>query len=179
MCLAQDSPVHCTEAPSAVHCTQWLTLCCLLQDLTVHRTEIHSKLVAIMRERLATNLKQLPAVADMWGHQPQGEQELAGPPAPSHFALTNSKQLRILSQVGCTVMVLYGLDGKQLICLQAPIPRGSCTSSARWLLCITGIGCIRLLQLCCPRHCGCSHWVSCTTAEWPLGLSSSSYTFSV
>eukprot|EP00891_Asterochloris_glomerata_P002136 jgi/Astpho2/2136/Aster-x1055 len=71
----------------------------VLQDLTVHRTEIHSKLVAIMRERLATNLKQLPAVADMWGHQPQGEQELAGPPAPSHFALTSSKQLRILSQV--------------------------------------------------------------------------------
>ena len=78
----------------------------------MHRTEIHSKLVAIMRERLATNLKQLPAVADTWGLHPQSEQELASPPPPSHFALTNSKQLRILSQVGRTEMVLCGLDGK-------------------------------------------------------------------
>ena len=82
----------------------------------MHCTEIHSKLVAIMRERLATNLKQLPAVADTWGLHPQSEQELAGPPPPSHFALTNSKQLRILSQVGCSVMLLFGLDGKQLLC---------------------------------------------------------------
>ena len=94
----------------------------------MHRTEIHSKLVAIMRERLATNLKQLPAVADTWGLQPQGQQELAGPPPPSHFALTNSKQLRILSQVGCTVAVLCGLDGKQLTCLQPPTPQAAALS---------------------------------------------------
>ena len=91
----------------------------------MHRTEIHSKLVAIMRERLATNLKQLPAVADTWGLQPHGQQELTSPPPPSHFALTNSKQLRILSQVGCNVMVLCGLDGKQLTCLQSPTPQAA------------------------------------------------------
>ncbi|KAK9830219.1 hypothetical protein WJX72_010418 [[Myrmecia] bisecta] len=64
----------------------------VLQDLTIHRGEIHSKLVAIMRERLSANVKQLPAIADRWGGAP-------GPREPSQFAQTNAKQLRILSQV--------------------------------------------------------------------------------
>ena len=131
----------------------------------MHRTEIHSKLVAIMRERLATNLKQLPAVADTWGLQPQGQQELAGPPPPSHFALTNSKQLRILSQVGCTVMMLCGLKGKQLPA--APDTSCSCTFSARWLLCVN----IRFICCCsffCPGHRGCSYGVSCNVVALPL-----------
>jgi hypothetical protein len=64
-----------------------------VQDLQIHRSEIHSKLVSIMRERLAANLKQLPALAAKWGGGPPG------PRAPSAFAQTNAKQLRILSQV--------------------------------------------------------------------------------
>ena len=65
------------------------------QDVTVHRNEVHAKLVAIMRERLNANLKQLPAVADSWGAQPASP---AAPP-PSSFAAANAKQLRILGQV--------------------------------------------------------------------------------
>jgi len=66
----------------------------------VHRNEVHAKLVAIMRERLNANLKQLPAVADSWGAQPASP---AAPP-PSSFAAANAKQLRILGQVcpSCT-----------------------------------------------------------------------------
>ncbi len=64
-----------------------------MQDLRIHRTEIHSKLVAIMRERLMANLKQLPSIAASWG------QGAPGPKQPSQFAQTNAKQLRILSQV--------------------------------------------------------------------------------
>ena len=62
----------------------------------MHRNEVHAKLVAIMRERLNANLKQLPAVADSWGAQPSSP----AAPAPSSFAAANAKQLRILGQVG-------------------------------------------------------------------------------
>ena len=65
----------------------------LLQDLKIHRNEIHSKLVAIMRERLTVNLKQLPSIAATWGNGAPGRKE------PSAFAQSNAKQLRILSQV--------------------------------------------------------------------------------
>lgn len=63
-----------------------------LQDLKIHRNEIHSKLVAIMRERLTVNLKQLPAIAGTWGTGAPGRKQ------PSAFAQTNAKQLRILLQ---------------------------------------------------------------------------------
>lgn len=69
----------------------------LLQDLSMHKEEIHSKLVAIMRERLATNLKQLPLIATTWASSPPPQ---GSPLLPSNFAQTNAKQLRILSQVG-------------------------------------------------------------------------------
>ena len=69
----------------------------LMQDLSMHKEEIHSKLVAIMRERLATNLKQLPLIATTWSpNSPPNAQQVP----PSNFAQTNAKQLRILSQVG-------------------------------------------------------------------------------
>lgn len=64
------------------------------QDLTLHRAEVHAKLVAIMRERLNANLKQLPAVADAWAGLPSPSTL----PPPSAFALANAKQLRILGQ---------------------------------------------------------------------------------
>ena len=69
-----------------------------LQDLSMHKEEIHSKLVAIMRERLATNLKQLPLIATTWTGSPLADGSLT---TPSNFAQTNAKQLRILSQVCC------------------------------------------------------------------------------
>ena len=69
--------------------------CCSLQDLRIHRNEIHSKLVAIMRERLTANLKQLPGTAAAWGTGAPGRKQ------PSAFAQTNAKQLRILCQASC------------------------------------------------------------------------------
>ena len=65
-----------------------------LQDLTLHRGEVHSKLVGIMRERLISSLKQLPALAGRWGAAPTGN-----PQQPSSFSLNLVKQLRTLSQV--------------------------------------------------------------------------------
>jgi hypothetical protein len=89
-----------------------------LQDYVIHRDEICSKLVFIMRERLSMNLKQLPATAAAWpsgplpplgppqqAQQERGAQAGAGgstreglPPA-SAFAATNVKQLQILCGV--------------------------------------------------------------------------------
>ena len=67
-----------------------------MQDLSMHKEEIHSKLVAIMRERLATNLKQLPLIASSWtANSPPNPSQLP----PSNFAQSSAKQLRILSQV--------------------------------------------------------------------------------
>eukprot|EP00884_Botryococcus_braunii_P007920 jgi/Botrbrau1/17129/Bobra.0157s0028.2 len=65
------------------------------QDLRIHRTEIHHKLVGIMRERLAANLRQLPSLSASWGTGLSS----SGPPGPSSFATTIAKQIRILSQV--------------------------------------------------------------------------------
>lgn len=66
----------------------------------MHRAEVHSKLVGIMRERLNASLKQLPATADQWaGGLPPSRG--APVPPPSAFAASNAKMLRILSQVSC------------------------------------------------------------------------------
>ena len=50
--------------------------------------------MAIMRERLTVNLKQLPGIAASWGTGAPGLKQ------PSAFAQANAKQLRILCQVG-------------------------------------------------------------------------------
>ena len=63
----------------------------------MHRAEVHSKLVGIMRERLNASLKGLPSAADAWAAQRPPLQ--GGQLQPSPFAAGNAKQLRILSQV--------------------------------------------------------------------------------
>ena len=58
----------------------------------VHRAEVHTKLVGIMRERLIASLKQLPALAATWS--------LSGDsPQPSPFSQNLIKQLRTLCVV--------------------------------------------------------------------------------
>ncbi len=64
------------------------------QDLAIHRGEIHGKLVAIMRERLAAALAQLPAAAAGWAAAPRA----GAAPQPSPLAAGSAKQLRILTQ---------------------------------------------------------------------------------
>ncbi|PKA62741.1 hypothetical protein AXF42_Ash018949 [Apostasia shenzhenica] len=66
------------------------------QDYKVHRDEIHSKLVQIMRERLLTNLRKLPQVVETWNAPEDSDQQ------PSQFAKAVTKEVtylhRILSQ---------------------------------------------------------------------------------
>ena len=66
------------------------------QDYRIHHEEVCSKLVAIMRERLSANIKQLPALAAAW---PAGPSR-AEAPAPSSFATTAAKQLQVREGVG-------------------------------------------------------------------------------
>ena len=61
----------------------------------MHSDEIRGKLVAIMKERLASSLRQLPSIAARW---PKGPAAGTLPP-PSPFPHALSKQLRILAQV--------------------------------------------------------------------------------
>jgi len=68
----------------------------LLSDLTVHRDEIHAKLVAIMRERLLAGTRALPLSAEKWG---AGAAAPARRPRATTFAEGTAKQLRVLSGV--------------------------------------------------------------------------------
>mmetsp|Transcript_10458 Transcript_10458/g.22439 ORF Transcript_10458/g.22439 Transcript_10458/m.22439 type:complete len:1189 (-) Transcript_10458:119-3685(-) len=67
----------------------------LLQDLTLHMDEIHTKLVDIMQDRLAVAAKQLTQEADSWGKAPPG----AAGYAPSESIRALSKQLGTLRSV--------------------------------------------------------------------------------
>lgn len=66
------------------------------QDYKVHRDEIHSKLVQIMRERLLINLRKLPQIVENWNAPEDND------PQPSQFAKAVTKEVtylhRILSQ---------------------------------------------------------------------------------
>jgi hypothetical protein len=94
----------------------------------VHRAEVHSKLVGIMRERLNASLKGLPAAADGWAARPP---PVAGAPLPpaSGFATSNAKQLRILSQVRrChRLLTLLSLANQSSACAHRP----NCVLAAR------------------------------------------------
>lgn len=64
LCLATGAwRVTCALCLVAGLCG-WLVWLVAAQDYRVHRDEIHSKLVAIMRERLLVHLRTLPAVAE-------------------------------------------------------------------------------------------------------------------
>lgn len=66
------------------------------QDYKVHRDEIHSKLVQIMRERLLANLRKLPQIVEGWNGPEDNDLQ------PSQFAKAVTKEVnylhRILSQ---------------------------------------------------------------------------------
>ncbi|KAJ6835182.1 vacuolar protein sorting-associated protein 54, chloroplastic [Iris pallida] len=66
------------------------------QDYRVHRDEIHTKLVQIMRERLLANLRKLPQIAESWNAPEDDDSQ------PSQFARHVTKEVsylhRILSQ---------------------------------------------------------------------------------
>ncbi len=117
----------------------------MLQDLAIHRTEIHGKLVAIMRERLMASLKAMPGIAATWSGGPPGARQ------PSNFAQTNAKQLRILSQAWGPLCFVFQPYNSALVCAkqlhnlnqawvaslcQAPLLCNCCCCCAPGLLCM-------------------------------------------
>lgn len=58
---------------------------CCNQDYRVHRDEIHSKLVQIMRERLLVHLRTLPQIVEGWNRPEDTD------PQPSQFARSLTK----------------------------------------------------------------------------------------
>uniref|UniRef100_A0A0E0KN79 Vacuolar protein sorting-associated protein 54 C-terminal domain-containing protein n=1 Tax=Oryza punctata TaxID=4537 RepID=A0A0E0KN79_ORYPU len=66
------------------------------QDYKIHRDEIHTKLVQIMRERLLANLRKLPQIVESWNGPEDTDLQ------PSQFAKAVTKEVsylhRILSQ---------------------------------------------------------------------------------
>ncbi|XP_057430174.1 vacuolar protein sorting-associated protein 54, chloroplastic [Lotus japonicus] len=63
------------------------------QDYKVHRDEIHSKLVQIMRERLLVHLRGLPQIVESWNRPEEAD------PQPSQFARSLTKEVGYLQRV--------------------------------------------------------------------------------
>ncbi|KAL5158751.1 Vacuolar protein sorting-associated protein 54, chloroplastic [Glycine soja] len=63
------------------------------QDYKVHRDEIHSKLVQIMRERLLVHLRGLPQIVESWNRPEDAD------PQPSQFARSLTKEVGYLQRV--------------------------------------------------------------------------------
>ncbi|XP_068645902.1 vacuolar protein sorting-associated protein 54, chloroplastic isoform X2 [Aristolochia californica] len=63
------------------------------QDYKVHRDEIHTKLVQIMRERVLVHLRGLPQIVESWSRTEENEQQ------PSQFARSLTKEVGYLQRV--------------------------------------------------------------------------------
>eukprot|EP00271_Cylindrocystis_brebissonii_P015081 TRINITY_DN3704_c0_g1_i1.p1 TRINITY_DN3704_c0_g1~~TRINITY_DN3704_c0_g1_i1.p1 ORF type:complete len:1545 (+),score=298.01 TRINITY_DN3704_c0_g1_i1:716-5350(+) len=63
------------------------------QDLRIHRDEVHSKLVAIMRERMLYHLKALSTMGEFWS-KPDDNDKLA-----SQFARALTKEVGVLQRI--------------------------------------------------------------------------------
>nr|XP_009589761.2 vacuolar protein sorting-associated protein 54, chloroplastic-like isoform X2 [Nicotiana tomentosiformis]XP_009589769.1 vacuolar protein sorting-associated protein 54, chloroplastic-like isoform X1 [Nicotiana tomentosiformis] len=63
------------------------------QDYKVHRDEIHSKLVQIMRERLLVHLRSLPQIVESWNRQEDTDSQ------PSQYARSITKEVGLLQRV--------------------------------------------------------------------------------
>ncbi|GAB4826405.1 Vacuolar protein sorting-associated protein 54 [Ancistrocladus abbreviatus] len=65
----------------------------IAQDYKVHRDEIHTKLVQIMRERLLVHLRGLPQIVEGWNRPEDNDQQ------PSQFARSLTKEVGYLQRV--------------------------------------------------------------------------------
>ncbi|XXG84800.1 hypothetical protein AAC387_Pa11g0026 [Persea americana] len=63
------------------------------QDFRVHRDEIHTKLVQIMRERLLVHLRGLPQIVESWNKLEENDSQ------PSQFARSLTKEVGYLHRV--------------------------------------------------------------------------------
>ncbi|KAG5620464.1 hypothetical protein H5410_005682 [Solanum commersonii] len=68
------------------------------QDYKVHRDEIHSKLVQIMRERLLVHLRSLPQIVESLNRQEDTDSQ------PSQFARSITKEVGLLQRVLCRTL---------------------------------------------------------------------------
>ncbi|KAK6796384.1 hypothetical protein RDI58_004085 [Solanum bulbocastanum] len=68
------------------------------QDYKVHRDEIHSKLVQIMRERLLVHLRSLPQIVESLNRQEDTDSQ------PSQFACSITKEVGLLQRVLCRTL---------------------------------------------------------------------------
>lgn len=72
------------------------------QDYKIHRDEIHTKLVQIMRERLLFHLRGLPQIVENWNRHEDTDSQ------PSHFARSLTKEVGYLQRV--LSRILHELD---------------------------------------------------------------------
>eukprot|EP00249_Psilotum_nudum_P023375 c28850_g1_i1 orf=396-3701(+) len=63
------------------------------QDYKIHKDEIHSKLVQIMKERLMAHLRTLPQLVELWNKSDDQDMQ------PSHFARALTKEVGVLHRV--------------------------------------------------------------------------------
>lgn len=71
------------------------------QDYKVHRDEIHTKLVQIMRERLLVHLRSLPQIVESWNRPEDAD------PQPSQFARSLTKVTTIPDLISLSFYELY------------------------------------------------------------------------
>ncbi|TQD81003.1 hypothetical protein C1H46_033418 [Malus baccata] len=89
------------------------------QDYKVHRDEIHTKLVQIMRERLLVHLRGLPQIVECWNRPEEAD------PQPSQFARSLTKEVGYLQRVPllCAYKLLELLNETQLFTLSTRLRR--------------------------------------------------------
>eukprot|EP00850_Spirogloea_muscicola_P016997 SM000142S00511 [mRNA] locus=s142:81828:87360:+ [translate_table: standard] len=80
--------LHIPEARQGLLLTEIDHVC---QDYRVHRDEIHSKLVAIMKERLVVHLRTLPGTAEAWAKDAAASEDRPGDEQASQFARALTK----------------------------------------------------------------------------------------
>ncbi|KAB1222968.1 Vacuolar protein sorting-associated protein 54, chloroplastic [Morella rubra] len=101
------------------------------QDFKVHRDEIHTKLVQIMRERLLVHLRGLPQIVESWNRPEDAD------PQPSQFARSLTKEVgflqrvlsRTLHEVDVQVIFRLHLDVTHLLGCIRSLPSGDLSNS--------------------------------------------------
>ncbi|PON76597.1 Vps54-likeVacuolar protein sorting-associated protein 54, C-terminal [Parasponia andersonii] len=82
-----------TKVPDTRKALLLLEIDRVAQDYKVHRDEIHTKLVQIMRERLLVHLRNLPQIVESWNRPEDAD------PQPSQFARSLTKEVGYLQRV--------------------------------------------------------------------------------
>ncbi|KAK3242414.1 hypothetical protein CYMTET_47899, partial [Cymbomonas tetramitiformis] len=96
--------------PEARHHLMGNVLDRLSQDYGLHRDEIHSKLLAIMQERLLVHSRQLPSIVELWMRDKEDADV-----EPSDFAKALVKEIGVLQRVLTPLLLqseLYSIFGR-------------------------------------------------------------------